>query len=558
MKLVPVLLAFGCFLVANLANAQWQTTTYSLKGGWNAINLTGDAAYDTLENLMPSSVLEVWRWNPNPTQIQFINSPLEPTPGTPEWSVWRRGLPSDSTISQMTGPGTYLIKCSGTAGTTSTLNLKQSPKLPANVWVRSGANLLGFPARGGTMPTFSNFFSTFPVATAASAKIYKYAGGDLGAGNPIQVFSTLSEPVDRTKAYWFSAKVVGNFYAPIEVNFSAVKGLDFSRTGSVITAYLKNRTSAPVTLTFAPVSSESAPINQPSIVGPVPLTRRFYNTATLEWMETPVTSSFTEVLAANSSVELSFGINRTAPAMMSAASNALFASFLRLTDSTNLIDIYLPTSASKVSLAGLWVGDISLKQAGYAADGAGNTAREMPLRTLIHMSDSGTVRLLSQVFLGQLAAAPYSYGICTDESLLKADTKATAQRLVAAHMPLDQAISAGSGSLSAGSSLVRTIQVPFNSPTNPFVHQYHPDHDNKDPRGNPLPAGVESFNINRTCTFTFTATPPAGSGSILGWGSNVIGGNYSEIISGLHRNNLQVTGTFTLRRASELGTIYLP
>ena len=139
---------------------------------------------------------------------------------------------------------------------------------------------------------------------------------------------------------------------------------------------------------------------------------------------------------------------------------------------------------------------------------------------------------------------------------MKQDAKANAQRLVAAHLPLDQVLTSGSGSVTVGGSLVRTIQVPFSDATNPFVHQYHPDHDNKNPRGAALPAGGESYDITRACTFSFTPAPPPGSSTASGWGSAVIGGTYSEVITGLHRNSITLTGTFELRRASEDGTLF--
>jgi hypothetical protein len=109
------------------------------------------------------------------------------------------------------------------------------------------------------------------------------------------------------------------------------------------------------------------------------------------------------------------------------------------------------------------------------------------------------------------------------------------------------------GSFTIGSDLSCTIATPFNDPTNPFVHQYHPDHDNKSGQ-TALVAGQESYNITREVSFTFTATPPGG-GSATGWGSSVIGGTYGEVVSGLHKQNISLTGTFVLRRASELGIL---
>ena len=70
-------------------------------------------------------------------------------------------------------------------------------------------------------------------------------------------------------------------------------------------------------------------------------------------------------------------------------------------------------------------------------------------------------------------------------------------------------------------------------------------------------AGVESFGITRTISFLFTPTPPAGV-SATGWGSSSLGGSYTEVIRGLHKQSLTVSGIFVLRRASEIGTLTTP
>jgi hypothetical protein len=182
-----------------------------------------------------------------------------------------------------------------------------------------------------------------------------------------------------------------------------------------------------------------------------------------------------------------------------------------------------------------------------------STPNSFKLRTLLHISDSGSYNLLSRVYLGTLAVAPNAGGICTSESLLKADVLDSAMRFSAAHLPAGGLY----GGTSAGDSYSFTVTNPYDGVTNPFVHQYHPDHDNKDALfRNKLSAGVESPDIRRDCKFTFTATPPAGSTTPLSsWGSNVIGGTYSENIRGIHKEGLNVSGTFELRRASQIGTL---
>lgn len=796
MKLHRFLPALCC--LAGSAQAQWFQTTYALKGGWNAIYLHGDATYATPDILFPDSgpsagVIEIWRWNPKPNQVQFTKSPLIPSSGTPEWNVWKRGLPAQSNLSHIPGQTAYLVRCSGTASTNWSVPIVQKALPPSATWVRSGANLLGFPSKASpAYPSFSTYFQSFPAATAADAKIYKYVGGDLAPANPLQIFSATAELVDRNKAYWFEAEVVGNYFAPIDISLSQETGIDFGRTGSVITARLRNTTSANMAITITPVSSHAAPAGQNAVTASVPLTRRLFDAGTATWTETPIPQAgYTEVIGANSTVELSFGVNR---AGMSGPSNTLYASLLRLTDSGNLFDINLPVSARVSSLAGLWSGDATVTSVssqvqsvatakavltdgvltgievtgggfgygaaplpviaapegipatatatisekdgeitalsltnpgsgyvlapvvtfsapatgtkatavatvkdgiltglaithpgtGYTApptvtiatpaasvvnavatadvadgvvttisvnhpgagyftspsvtvappdtgttakavaevknggvigvtltdpgtgyttapaitigtppdrttasatavvqngkvtgftitDGGGGylaapaitipnpvapgtaTARNPPLRMILHVDDAGTARLLSQVFLGTLAASG-SPGLCTKESLLRAADKTRAARLVAAHLPLDRVLSSGRGSVALGQTLVRTVSIPFDDATNPFVHVYHPDHNNKDARGFPVGAGVESYGITRTLNFQFTPTPPPGV-STTGWGSAAIGGNYTEVIRGLHKQDLIVSGTFVLRRASEIGTL---
>jgi hypothetical protein len=544
-----LIIALCSLLLTPLAHAQWQNTTYTLKSGWNAIYLHGDATHATPAQLFAAypAVTEVWRWNPNPDEVQFTSTPMIPSAGTSEWSVWKSDG-SASSLGQVIGQTAYLVKCS--AATSVIIAQKVLP--PSAAWVRNGANLMGFPSKltGSLYPTMGSYFATFPAAIASNVKIYKYNGGDLGPGNPVQVFSTSTERVDRNQAYWFDSEVVGNFYAPVEISISNGSGLDFGRTGSTITVRLLNRSSTVSTVTIAPVASANAPTGQEDITAAVPITRRVFNAGTASWTETAIDAEFTEVVGANAAVELSFGIDRAA---MTGSSNAFFASLLRLTDSANLYDILLPVTARKASLAGLWIGDavvggVQSKTAGYTGTA---TAQTYNLRYIVHVDDAGNARVLSQVYLGQLAGATPQPGICTAESALSVADKASARRIVAAHLPLDRVLDGGTMAL--GGSMNCTITTPFDDPTSPFVHQYHPDHDNKSGT-TPLEAGQESYDLSRAVTFAISAAAPAGV-SATGYGASVIAGNYTEVLTGLRKDSVTVTGTFSLRRVSEIGTL---
>ena len=153
----------------------------------------------------------------------------------------------------------------------------------------------------------SAYFATFPAAVAANVKIYKYAGGELGPGTPVQVFSPTAEKIDRNQAYWFQSAVVGNFYAPVEITPSNSNGLDFGRTGSTVTVRLRNRTADTVTISMTPTASAAAPSGQTAITGSVPLTR--LNTDGTSTALT-VGSAITQVVGPQSTVDVTFGINR--------------------------------------------------------------------------------------------------------------------------------------------------------------------------------------------------------------------------------------------------------
>ena len=548
-----IFLTLVSLLFAATAHAQWQSTTYTLKGGWNSIYLHGDASHATPDTLFAADpeVLEVWRWNPNPTQVQFTTSPLIPSAGTAEWSTWVRGGSSNS-LAKLVGQTAYLVKCSGTASSSHSVAIPQRVLPPSAAWVRNGANLMGFPSKltSSLYPTVSSYFATFPAAIASNVKIYKYVGGDLGPGNPQQVFSTSAEKLDRNQAYWFDSEVVGNFYAPVEISLSNGSGIDFGRTGSTVTVRLLNRSSTVSTVTIEPVASSTAPTGQEGITAVVPITRRVFNATTASWTETSISAAFTEVVGPNAAVELTFGINRAA---MTGSSNAFYASLLRFTDSAGLYDILLPVTARKASLAGLWLGDavvggVQSKTAGYTGTA---TAQTYALRYIVHVDDAGKAWVLSQVFLGLLAGESPQSGICTAESALSVADKASARRIVAAHLPLDRVLD--SGTMALGGSLSCTISTPFNDPTSPFVHQYHPDHDNVSGT-TALVSGEESYDLSRAVTFAISATAPAGV-STTGYGASVIAGNYTEVLTGLRKDSVTVTGTFSLRRVSEIGTL---
>jgi hypothetical protein len=460
------------------------------------------------------------------------------------------------------------------------LTIPQRILPPRSTWMRGSANFLGFPSLAGTdAPTLGSYFATFPVAIASNARVYKYVGGEIGASNPLQIYSTATEKMDRNQAYWFEASVVGDFSAPLEVKTSDPDGVVFGRSTSFVTFRLRNRTSSAMTVTLTPENSAAVPVAYASAqtslpsgsgttvpLAPVPLIRRTYTqqssatTGQLETVttDTAITGAFTETIAPLSELQITIGADR---ARMTADAGTIYASFLRIKDATKMVDIPLPISARTSSLAGLWVGDVQVSRVDPMISGksyGASTSRSFPLRMIVHVDANGVVRLLSQVYIGKIAGSAAEVGLSTRESSLQADQKAAAVRLSSGHLPLDLVLSATSGSFALGSFVdFGPITLAYNSPTNPFVHTYHPDHDNRDAKFVALGSGVESYNVSRSLRFTFYSASQllAADPASASWGASKMVGGYVETITGLRRDPIVSGGTFELRRISEIAEL---
>jgi hypothetical protein len=552
---------FSLLGVSATAQAQWYSKTYALATGWNGIWLSGDATHTTVGNLFAaySQVEEVWRWNPNPDQTGFTGSPSTPSPTSEEWTVWKRADATEQKLTQMLGNSSYLIRCSAPTSVT----IKQLALPPSATWLISGANFIGLPGLGPgdtTSPLLSTYLASFPSASttvlAPGAKIYKYVGGELSASNPMQVQAG-AERLNPDRAYWFEAAVASDFTAPVEYELPTQAGLAFGATLTSMTVGVTNRLTTDLTLSVRLESSEASPAGQPAVTGGVALTRRVFNSTTNAYDETPVGDGFTITVSGSGRANLDFGVNRSS----FTETEAFRASVLRITDSANLTDVRLPVSALPTKPAGLWIARAEVTDVASTVPGVTGTktAQPFPLVFLIHVDNQGVSRMLSQVFVGKLVTTNNPLGLCVSEDriLSKAQSGLEPRRYVSCQLP-NVAFLTGQGSLDPGSTMTWSVNVGHTDPTNPFVHTYHPDHDSLNASfSGSLPNGEESYTVGRTCGFSFTAEPPNGS-SVQGWGTTILGGIYAETLRGLNgQRDLNVSGTFVMRRISELGDIDL-
>jgi hypothetical protein len=153
---------------------------------------------------------------------------------------------------------------------------------------------------------------------------------------------------------------------------------------------------------------------------------------------------------------------------------------------------------------------------------------------------SGTVRLLQRVFSG--FDAQTNRILASKESLLNPGLLASARRVTATHLPwtLSNPGWLATGAFAQGQSITNVVAVDFNDhAANPFLHTYHPDHDNLNASFNALqPVGTESYEVERRLVLTFTAPPV--DFTTLTEGSSRMVGVYNEDIT--FKGRTRITG----------------
>ncbi|MHB1308202.1 MAG: hypothetical protein ACYC23_14080, partial [Limisphaerales bacterium] len=192
----------------------------------------------------------------------------------------------------------------------------------------------------------------------------------------------------------------------------------------------------------------------------------------------------------------------------------------------------------------------------------GGTARAFPLRLILHEDDNGQTVLLQRVFHGR------GHGtndvLTTAEALLDPASLASARRLSSAHLPWSAANEPCNctGRLAEGTTLTTTVVVGHDQPaSNPFLHAYHPDHDNLNATfDQPLPPGFESYRVERR--IQLSVAPPPDDFASLTQGSQTLLGLYQEtlILAGKPGDTREFAaeGVFSLNRISSIPVLTQP
>jgi hypothetical protein len=584
---VALVVGFGALLLPP-ASAQWITQTNQLKAGWNAVALFVDASHAPISDVMPAdgSIEEVWLWKPSSTQ-QFIDSPQVPTGTGSQWSKWTFNLGPSSELQRLIPNASYYVKVKDSAATYQWL-LKGKPVAPQYAWTSSGLNFIGFPVPDGTMG-YERFFQPVP-SLLETAEIYRSPGGAFGSGNPARVFDTARTVFSRGEAVWMRmAAGYNRYFGPFEVSLSGNRSIQFGKSGTQAGFRLRNQSRSTNVITLRLLPSETAPSGQTAVVGLPPLILRGeLDPSTLKYNGIPlstnaggnVTWTLPPQGRPGSDVQVVLGLARDE---MVGQEGDLSACILRLTDEAGLLQVDLGVGASKAANTGLWVGEarvtrvvqylktferdpvgnpvvrLTEEDGAYSVlvtnEVAGGVSRPFPMRLIVHNDGTNSV-FLQRVFLG---LDPQTNAIVTTQQrFLDPAQLGSARRISAAHLPWSAQNIPWPMTLTSNVSRVE-ISTPYDSPSvNPFIHQYHPDHDNLNASfSQVLPKGRESYSVKRTVWLSQQA---AG----LDYQSRTSGsldrnGVYDETIeiggSGSNARTFRVLGTYTLNRISDLPTL---
>lgn len=592
----------AALLLASTVNlhAQWITQSITLKPGWNAVYLFVDASYTNLDTLIgadPSNpISEVWLWQPVIAPGRFINDPAKPLPANVDWAVWTRSGTLPNTIAGLLPNAAYLVR--NNSGANYIWNLLGQPVPPRNNWTAQGVNFIGFSTPTVNPPVFDNFFSPSPLLQNQS-QIFFYPGGEAANAAPTtrELLTRFSSPVARGQAYWIRAgNQYNSYFGPVQVSPQSASGIRFGDTLGQSSIRLRNITAGTLQVTTTLLPSAAPPAGQLAHVGLTPLLLRGpRNMTNLTYSYTNFSTPQIVTLAPagqpGSDVEIILGLNRQAMNAIPGNPGDLFAGILRLTDSLGYSQTDLPVSALRSSPAGLWVGNANVTQvraylksyqlgpdgkpalAPATANGVpyavtnintslGRVQTAFPLRLIYHVGTNSETRLLQRIFSG--LDTHTNEVLTVRESLLDPTRLASARRISAVHLPWSKTNLGwlADGNFAQGQSLTNTITMDYNDhASNPFLHTYHPDHDNLNATFDALlPIGSESFQVQRRMVLTFTA-PPADFTSLTEGSSKMLGTfteditfiGRSRIVGGVATNDTRTfsnAGDFTLQRVS--------
>jgi hypothetical protein len=540
--------------------AQWTTQVIRLQPGFNPVHvqvMPVDPRCDAILAGIPG-VSEAWMYNRYIQTTTFTTDPASAGGEQDHWLTWYpSGSPKAflSTLSQLRGGQAYLIKMASNAAPV-TLTLRGIPVPPRADWIPDDFVMSGFPTTESAPVTFARFLRDSPQVSAAPGR-----DSQVFTVNPATAFQTQVRNPELTtiqpgRAYW--AYLKGHSHNPFPVEVVAAgenNAVQFLQDRPIALMTVANTTSqATEVVRLIARESEPPPEGRPRKAGPTPLVALLPQ-ADGTYSARRLAEGVELTLAPGERKVVRLGLV-TRELATTRETNATYQGLIEVTEAAHgyrqLVAVVAEVPGSKLMAgsgsllgtpgarprfastggagdagtttsagAGLWLGTLTLNAVNNPAFAPTDTpdlaqfpvqpATPLDVRVLLHVNAAGEARLLQKVYLAEVSdgtnRVTRMYG---NTGSLPAGAVLRSRVSAPAWPNAAPALLAGT----LGSTLATTLVHPFNDPSNPFVHPYHPDHNNlSEDYATSLKAGVESFTITRNLTFYFGSTARLGEGT---------------------------------------------
>ncbi|MEM1080887.1 MAG: hypothetical protein AAGH65_04830, partial [Pseudomonadota bacterium] len=493
--------------------AQTQTweQVIELQPGWNSIYVQVTPEDNQLSTVFADlPIASVWRWIPTQAGARFIEDPAEGLENIEGWFAWfpePRPEAFLSNLFRMDANTAYLVRLEGSQPATITISGR--PEFIPLAWQTNAFTLTGLPVAETNPPTFAEFFER--SGAHQGQPIY-----ELDANGRWEVIDPANTAIDSNTAYWIFTDGNSAHQGKLGVVLDGGESLEFTAALEQTRLVLRNRSeqdgsfvvrrlgTAGMPLVFLNEDPDTGDIGWPSLsqslfldapagqdvflnIGPA---RRDFTASRMEEV-LEITDEFGE------RVLLHVGGNTlqpfVAPAVRQGATAASEGAVMN------------GRGTGSPSLAGLWLGEVEIN-AVSESQLAGVTPVEAPQtfsqRFIIHVDSAGQARLLKDVIQmweeGTLVPSdedpsfneveePGRFVLITDTSLISLYTGAinragtsVGQRYSTVAYDFAGDTLAFEGDFSPTGQINTTLVIEPELPTNPFLHQFHPDHDNRD------------------------------------------------------------------------------
>lgn len=562
---------------------------FELQPGWNSIFLEVTPSDADIESVFAGlPILSVWHWNQAESSAEFIEDPADGLIPSAEWQGYFPRPRPEAFLTNLFGVmvnEAYLVEVGGTEPVTLRVSGRPS-LLPPQMWKVDGFTLTGLWVDPAAPPSFGLYMS--PSAAHAGQPIYQLST----TGHWELVVSPETTPAQSGRAYWIYSDGGSRYQGPVEIGFEGRGDSDYGA----------GLTTQPWTFENLHDFDVDIELDFRGDPFPVPLAYEEFDEETGGFSFEPVGDPFVVETSSRESRSVDvavrradFSVNRVEQ-VVEVTNGAGYRRFFivgansvqpavapgagrtdpPVTRAGQLTAARTAATVGTFPYAGLWVASVSVSavsESQLAGTTPTPTDKTFPLRLIIHVDATGKARLLREVIqlyepgteepdpnnpgfvrqatLGRYVLVtsdeliPNFQGVAMrDGTLVGLRLSTTSYDLAAPTLDMD-------GNVGLAGILSADMVLPFDAPTNPFRHQFHPDHDNLDAQFvNPR---AEAFTVTREMELEFTSSAPATEfGDELAnppdWGDSLLGGYFREELTGLHRNRIFVEGTFLMRR----------